>query len=169
MRFRAIAAVAALCLLAVGCGGKNEAKPTPTTHEKYVPVVPEKISEGTGACALLTQGEVAAAVGLPANPGDGIQSEGGGSCHWSLRGSGAQSVNLVTLTPGGSPYEQTLSTAPKPIEPLSGVGDHAFIATDTVWAFKGPRVIAVQVNLGQPLSVRKQYATTLAQAAIARA
>src|SRR5437588_10944537 len=127
VRFRAIAAVAALCLLAVGCGGKNEAKPTPTTHEKYVPVVPEKISEGTGACALLTQGEVAAAVGLPANPGDGIQSEGGGSCHWSLRGSGAQSVNLVTLTPGGSPYEQTLSTAPKPIEPLSGVGDHAFI------------------------------------------
>jgi hypothetical protein len=169
VRFPAYVAVALLCLVAAACGGNDEAESPTTTRERYVPVVPEQISEGTGPCGLLTQAEVSSAVGLPADPGAGQQSGGGGSCSWTLRGSGAQAVNLVTLALGGDPYQQTLSTAPKPIEPVDGVGDRAFIATDTVWAFKGPRVVAVQVTMNQPIATRRQYATKLAQSAIGRA
>ncbi|MGH9279093.1 MAG: DUF3558 family protein [Acidimicrobiales bacterium] len=169
MRFRGFVSAAVLLTVAAACGGKDEAKPPSSTREKYVPVVPTKVSEGTGPCGLLSQAEIAAAVGQPFNAGEGISSEGAGSCSWHLRGSATQLVNVVTLSPGGDPYQQTLSTAAKPIEPISGVGERAFIATDTVWAFKGPRVVAVQVVTSQPLNSRKQFATKLAQTAIERA
>lgn len=171
MRFRAYVAVALLCLTAAACGGKDEAESPTSTRERYVPVVPEQISEGSGPCGLLTAAEVSAAVGLPANPGAGQQSgDGGGACSWTLRGSGApQAVKLVTLVPGGDAYQQTLANAPKPVEPISGVGERAFVSTDTVWAFKGSRVVAVQVTMNQPIATRREYATKLAQAAIGRA
>lgn len=171
MRFRAFVAVAVVCLAVTSCrgGGKDDSKKSKTTVPTYVAKETTAISEGTGACGLLTQAEVSSALGLPADPGKGVATPTSGSCSWAVRTTPGQFVGVLTQAPGGDPYQQTLSTAPKPVEPLPGVGDAAFVTNETVWAFKGPVAVAVTVVTPQPLAQRKPIATKLAQMAIARA
>lgn len=167
MRFRGFVAVVVLCLLAAGCGGNDDGKSTTTTHEKYVPVVPEDIGEGTGACGLLTQAEVSGAVGLPADAGKGTRSAGRESCNWFLRASGRQYVGVLSLDQGAGEYDRQLSAA-RGVEPLTGVGDKAFAINDSVWVVMGDRLLTVQVVTTQPLATRKQQALKLAQTASGR-
>ena len=167
MRFRAFVAVAVLCLFAASCGGKDKAEPTPSTREKYVPVVPENISEGTGACGLLTQAEISSAVGIPADGGTGTRSGGRESCTWTLRAAGRQFVGVLALDQGGAEYDRQLSAAPR-IEQISGLGDKAFVLNDAVWVVKGDRLVTVQVVTTQPLPTRKQEALKLAETATGR-
>jgi S-formylglutathione hydrolase FrmB len=162
-------AVLAAALLLFGCGGddKDDAGgPNTTRFPPTAPVNNENLTEGAGACGLLTRGEVEAAVG-PANPGTGVRTKTNESCTWRLRAGANQFVAVITNTPGQQAYDNARGQVEGP-EELSGVGDRAFVANDTAYALKGNRLIIVEVLSSQPVAARKQAATKLIQMAVPR-
>ena len=167
----ATAAVAALVsLAAVACGGGKDKSSSTTAVTRFPPTVPvqnEQLAEGAGACGLLSQGDVSSAVGLPANPGSGTRTKTNESCRWTLRSSADQFVAVIVSSSGRQQYEAAMKSLASP-EPLSGVGDQAFVSGDTAYALKGDRLVIVQVTTSQAVAARKQAATKLVSGAVNR-
>ncbi|MDQ4098133.1 MAG: hypothetical protein M3144_09730 [Actinomycetota bacterium] len=170
-RDAAIAATLVVTLGAAGCSDdKNEGAST-TTVTRFPPTVPvqnEDIVEGDGACGLLTQAEVATAVGSAVNPGTGTRTKTNESCRWTLR-TGANQFVAVILSPAGkAQYDQAAEALGSSAEQLPGIGDRAFVAHDTAYALQGERLIIVQVATSQAVPARKDAATRLVGDAVGR-
>lgn len=167
----AATAVAMVSLAAAGCsGGKNEKGSSTTGVTRFPPTVPvnnEELAEGNGACGLLSQGDVANAVGLPANPGSGTRTKTNESCRWTLRSGTNQFVAVIVSSAGRPQYDAAMKSVASP-EQLTGVGDQAFVSGDTAYALKGDRLVIVQVATSQAVAARKQAATKLVSGAISR-
>lgn len=166
-------AVLAIALVATSCGGdsKKAAKST-TTVTRFPPTRPvnnKQLAEGQGACGLVTQAEVASAVGLQANAGTGVEtSDGGSSCRWTLKATGSQLVSIIEVVKGAQAYEDRIRKEGGAIETLAGVGDHAFFASNTAYVVKGDKLIIVSVATTQAVATRKAATAKLAQSAAAR-
>ena len=168
-----LAAAVTLTVVLTGCGGdgKKSAKST-TTVTRFPPTRPlnnKALAEGQGACGLVTQAEVASAVGLQANAGTGVETgDGGSSCRWTLKASGSQLVSIIEVVKETKAYEDRIRKEGGAIEPLTGLGDHAFLASNTAYVFKGEKMIIVSVATTQAVATRKAATTKLAQNAAAR-
>ena len=172
---RAFVSVAVIAILATGCGGdgkKSDSK-TKTTNTRYPPTVPVKnkpLAEGQGACGLLNRGEVTSAVGLNANAGTGVETgDGGSSCKWSFANSGnaPQFVSILEVVKDAQAYEDRIRKS-SAVEDLPGVGDRAFLAKETAYVVRGPKLIILSVTTTQAAAVRKTATTKLAQSAAGR-
>lgn len=170
-RIAAAAVVAAVAsVAATACGGKDEKSSSTTAMTRFPPTVPvhnEQLAEGAGACGLISQADISAAVGVAANPGSGIRTKTNESCRWTLRAGSNQYVAVIVSSPGRQQYEQALK-GQSATEQLSGVADQAFVAEDTAYALKGDRLILVEVSTSQPVATRKQAATDLIRGAVNR-
>jgi hypothetical protein len=158
-----------MAMAASGCGGDDEEADT-TTSTRFPPTVAvnnQELTEGTGVCGVLTRAEVEAAVGTPVDPGRGVRTSTNESCKWTLRTGNDQSVNVI-LSPDGVQLYEGASNTLRP-EPLPGVGDRAFVATDTVYALKGTKLVILQVVSRQAAGPRRQAAVRLMETAISRA
>jgi hypothetical protein len=167
------AALVAVALAATACssGSKNAKGKATTTVTRYPPTVPvsvQTISEGSGACGVLNESEVAAAVGSAVNPGSGQQTKSGESCRWTFKASGSQLVAVIISPSGKKEYDSAKSTLGSAAKDLPGVGDQAFVANDTAYVMKGPRLLIVEVATSQPIATRTQEATKLATSAAGR-
>lgn len=176
MRRALVLVSAALCLAlaATGCGGSKDKKvaESTTTVTRFPPTKPvnnKQLAEGQGACGLVSQAEIASAVGLQSNAGAGVETaDGGSSCRWSLRASGAQFVSIIEVVNDTKAYEDRIRQQGGGIEDLPGMGDHAFFASNTAYVFKGPKLVIVAVTTTQAVATRKTATTKLAQSAAAR-
>ncbi len=165
--YRVAAAVGAAILLLTGCSGRDKASPSTTT--RYPPTIPvenEPLAEGAGACGLLSRAEVEEMIG-PVNPGSGVRTKTSESCSWRLRSNRDQFVAVITSTPGRAAYDNAMSRV-SGAEPLSGVGDRAFVVNDTAYALKGDTLVIVEVLSSQPLPARKQAAVKLLSMVVPR-
>lgn len=167
-------AVLAIAVVVAGCSGgdsKKAAKST-TTVTRFPPTRPlnnKQLAEGQGACGLVTQAEVASAVGLQSNAGTGVETaDGGSSCRWTLKASGTQVVSIIEVVKDAQAYEDRIRKEGGAIENLAGVGDHAFFAANTAYVAKGGKLIIVSVATTQAVATRKAATTKLAQSAAAR-
>jgi len=163
------AAVVLVGMAATGCGGKKDRAASTTTVTRFPPTVPVnnvQLSEGTGACGLLSQADVASATGIAANPGTGTRTKTNESCRWTLR-AGTNQFVAVFLTPAGrQQFDQASKTFGSTAEPVPGVGDQAFVSNDTAYALKGERLVIVEVSTTQSVAARKQAAIKLVGGAI---
>ena len=81
------------------------------------------------ACALLTTEEVAASMGKEVKDGAEVPADSGlSACTWEENTSGVPTILTVQILQAGS-YE-TLKGTLDPNEPVRGVGDEAFFATN---------------------------------------
>jgi hypothetical protein len=135
------------------------------------------------ACALLTQAQASAALGVSlgtgAHPG-GDSASAHATCQWSQPGQGSASpkrVMLVILGPMGtmSPADR-FESAKRPVQgitktPISGVGDDACYvesrANTSLYVKKGNSVFQILV-FGFPPDQVKTMEKTLAQQAVLR-
>jgi hypothetical protein len=165
-----VAAVVIVTAVLTGCGGKNQ-KGLPSTTTRYPPTVPvqnEQLSEGNGACGLLSQSEIASTIGVAVNPGSGTRTKTNEECRWSAGSGGNQFVAVIVTNAGRPQFEQAQNQLGSQAEDLPGVGDRAFVANDTAYALKGERLVIVQVLTSQAVAARKQAATKLISGAISR-
>ena len=171
-----VVALTALAVLATGCGGdsgKKSGDKTKTTTTRFPPPLPvnnKPLSEGQGACGLINRAEVSTAVGLNANAGTGVETgEGGSSCKWSFANSGStpQFVSIIEVVKDAPAYEDRIRKS-SAVETLAGVGDRAFLAKETAYVVKGPKLIILSVTTTQAAAVRKTATTKLAQSAAGR-
>jgi hypothetical protein len=172
LRLTRAAAIAAIGIVAAtGCSGDNKKGASTTTVTRFPPTVPvqnEQLAEGDGACGLVNQAEVAAAVGIAADRGTGTRTKTNESCRWTLRGGTNQFVALIVTATGRQQYDQAAEALGSTAEQLSGIGDRAFVAHDTAYALQGDRLIIVQVATSQAVAARKQAATKLVTDAVGR-
>lgn len=174
MRFRSpVLAALALLLVLTGCGGSKGGKPkTTTTTTRFPPTRPvnnKQLSEGQGACGLLTSGEISSAVSAPAASGSGVETSGGeSSCRWVLRNNAAQFVGIILTASDAKAYEERIQQIGSGVEQLPGVGERALLATDTAYVFKANKLMILSVSSGQAVAQRKAAATKLAQTAVGR-
>lgn len=117
------AAIAALAATIASCGGSSPADSTPATSGGQPPATGARTAD---ACKLLTQGEIAAAVGNPVAPG---RPEAGPEvCDWDTEHADQIDV-LLTVRLRGSAREQVLCAdvrkAAAEEKGLSGIGDAA--------------------------------------------
>ena len=166
------AACVVVLAVAVGCGGgDDDEQSSATTRNTRFPPPPEvenrPIKEGEEACGLLSRSEVESAAGVPVNAGDGVTTKGGtSSCAYRLTTNRAHYVGVI-IQPGGVPnFESASQQLGSAAEPISGVGERAFVAKDTVYALKGDRLLILTVSTTQPEPTRRQAAVTLSQSAI---
>lgn len=172
-RLGAVAWMVALAVALGGCGGDDDDRSSATTRNTRFPPPPEvenkPIAEGEGACGLLTRNEVESAAGVTVNPGDGVTTKGGtSSCAYRLRNNTVQYVGVIIQSPGGANFDGAAQQLGAAAEPISGVGDRAFVAKDTVYALKGDRLLILTVSTSQPEPARRQAAIRLSQAAIGK-
>ncbi len=171
-----LGAVASFAVLAVGlgaCGDSKDAKSGPTTQNTRFPkpaeVENKSIMEGEDACGLVSRSEVESAAGTAVNPGDGVTTKAGtSSCAYRLRNNTTQYVGVVVQTPGAPNFERASQQVGGAAEPVPGVGERAFIVTDTLFALKGNRLLILTVSTSQPPAARKQAAIRLSQTAIGK-
>ena len=125
----------AVVLLLAACGGNGEESTTPDGGTQAATQTPAatpnpSVSE-IDACALLSQAEIAEAVGNPVLAGE--EYAGPEVCRWDTEQPEQVSV-LLTVRPAGSTREQVLCgdlrSSGGSGEPLSGLGDVA------VWKFE---------------------------------
>ena len=172
MRFRATASVAVLAVFLVvltGCGDKkkSETRTTTTRFPPTVPVTNEQLAQGAGVCGFLTPADVQAATTLQSQPGAGARASGSEACRWTLRGTN-QFVALTVSSGGAGQFDRSRDLFGGG-EALTGVGDRAFSANDTVYAQKGDKILILQVFTSQTIPLRKQAAITLMRMAAPRA
>lgn len=171
-----LGAVAWFAVVAFGlgaCGDSKDAKSGPTTQNTRFPkpaeVENKSIKEGEDACGLVSRSEVESAAGTAVNPGDGVTTTGGtSSCAYRLRNNTTHYVGVIIQKPGPPNFERASQQLGGSAEPVPGVGERAFIATDTVYALKGDRLLILTVATSQPPATRKQAAITLSQSAIGK-
>lgn len=132
-------------------------------------------SEGGTACALVTQQEVAAALGTDPGPGSADTSNGSSQCQY---GTFQSAFVLVNLNPsqGKSFYDHTRND-PKvsqagAVTDVAGVGDRAFgifgHGTASIYFNKGDALVLVMVAIGTASSPPKVQALALAKTAASR-
>jgi hypothetical protein len=170
-RTAALAAVLVVSVAATGCGDDKKETSSTTTVTRFPPTVPvqnEEIAEGAGACGLLSQSEVATAVGSAVNPGTGTRTRTNESCRWTLRTGTNQFVAVILTPTGKAQFDQAAETFGSTAEQLSGIGDRAFVANDTAYALQAERLVIVQVATSQAVAARKQAATNLVRDAMGR-
>ena len=164
------ALVVAVCVAVTGCGGKKQkaAPPTTTRYPPTQPVQNEQISEGTGACALLSESEINGVVGVAVNPGSGTRTKTSESCRWTARAGSNQFVAVIVAPAGRQLFERAQNELGAAVEQLPGIADRAFVANDTAYALKGERLVIVEVSTSQGVPARKQAATKLITGAVGR-
>jgi len=169
-----IAVGVALTVLAAGCGGGggDEGRAgSQTTVTRFPPTVPfsnKTLSEGQGACGLVSRAEITGAVSLQAQAGSGVETEqGGSSCKWSLPGTN-QFVSIILVTRDVPAFEERIRAQGGTIENLAGLGDRAFTVNNTAYVVKGPKLIIVAVATNQAVAARRAATTKLAQTAATR-
>jgi hypothetical protein len=170
-----LGAVAWCVILAVGlggCGGDDGGSSATTRNTRFPPpaeVENREIREGEDSCGLLTRSEVESAAAVSVNPGAGVTTKGGNSsCAYRLRSNTNQYIGVIIQRPGGPGFENASKQFGNSAEPLSGVGERAFVANDTVYALKGDRLLILTVSTAQPVPARRQAAITLSQSAIGK-
>ena len=137
----------ALAVVVVGaCGGGDDEESSSTSFPK----IPTTAFTGdpNKACALATQSDVEAAVGVPVRPGAGAQ---GIVCRYEVA---SRATSFVLIESNESPqasqiYDLKASTA-EGVENLTGVGERAFVAGDRAVILRGSRVVTLTMSLGQP-------------------
>jgi hypothetical protein len=128
-----------------------------------------EIREGEDACGLLSRGEVESTAGVRVNAGTGVTTKGGNSsCAYRLQTASAQYVGVIVQTGGAADFDKAAQQLGSAAEPLQGVGERAFVATDTVYALKGNRLLILTVSTTQPPPARKQAAINLSRSAIGK-
>jgi hypothetical protein len=167
-----IVAALALAVGATGCNSKSAKPKTTTTVTRFAPVRPinnKVLTEGEGACGLLTQAEVTATVGLQAQPGSGVQNEdGGSSCRWVVKGTGTQVVSILEVVADAKAYQDRVRSQSSGIQNLPGIGDSAFLANGAAYVEKGTKLVILSVATTQPQATRTTAVTKLAQTAVGR-
>ena len=173
-RLGAVAWVVVLAVALGACGGDDDDdSSSATTRNTRFPPPPEvenkTIKEGEDACGLLSRGEVESAAGVAVNPGDGVTTKGGtSSCAYRVRTNTAQYVGVIIQSPGTPSFDSASRQLGGAAESISGVGERAFVAKDTVYALKGDRLLILTVSTTQPEPARKQAAIRLSQSAIGK-
>jgi hypothetical protein len=166
----ALACVAALVLAGCSGGGGDEAAST-TTTSLFPPTVPvpaaERISQGTGACGLLTPADIQAAVGAAADAGAGNRYEQSSSCRWTIRAGQGQEVSVAVGPGSRQSFDAALNRVPS-ANRLTGVGDAAFAAGNTAYALKGSTLLLLVVNTRSAPDTQSRAATELLRAAVGR-
>jgi hypothetical protein len=164
------AAALAVSLVLTGCGGKKQkaVAPTTTRFPPTLPVQNQQLSEGSGACGLLSQSEITSTVGVAVNPGSGTRTKTNEECRWTTRAGTNQFVAVIVTPTGKQQFSQAQNQLGSQADPLPGVGDQAFVANDTAYALKGDRLVIVEVSTSQAVAARKQAATKLITGAISR-
>lgn len=164
-----VAVLLAATLGVIHCGGGNEAsRPTPS-------------SEQGDACTLLTDEEVAAAMGEPVVKKDsGGTADGTTFCHWfAANESPSQSKSVTVMFNGSASWEtyggfKDLAANPRPVD----LGDDAFTdddGPDTVSVLDGSWFLRVGFGTTRCTGLEKSgceenltTATALAKKALAR-
>jgi hypothetical protein len=162
-----------LAVAVAGCGGKKDEKSSATTRNTRFPKPAEvdnkPIKEGEDACGLLSHSEVESTAGVTVNAGDGVTTKAGtSSCAYRVRNNTTQYVGVIVQRPGPPNFDNASKQLGSAAETLSGLGERAFVAKDTVYALKGDRLLILTVSTTQPEAARKQAAIKLSQAAIGK-
>ena len=132
-------------------------------------------STGGTACGLVTQQEVAAALGTDPGPGSPITSDGASQCQY---GTFQTALVLVNLNPSqGKPFYDHARNDPKlseagAVTDVAGVGDRAFgifgHGTASIYFNKGDALVLVMVAIRTAPSPPKAQALALAKTAAGR-
>ena len=162
-----------LTVLVAGCGDDSDDESAPTTGNTRFPpprqVENKQIKEGEDACGLVSRAEVESVAGIAVNPGDGVTTKGGtSSCAYRVRDNTAQYVGVIVQPQGAGTFDNASKQLAGSTESISGLGERAFLARDTVYALKGDRLLILTVSTAQPDPVRREAAIRLSQAAIGK-
>lgn len=130
---------------------------------------------GGTACALVTQREVAAALGTDAGPGSADTSDGASQCQY---GTFQSAFVLVNLNPSqGKSFYDHARDNPKVsqsgvVSDVAGVGDRAFEVSGpksaAIYFNKGDALVLVMVEINTATSPPKAQALALANTAASR-
>ncbi len=171
-RLGAAACFVMVTVVLTGCGDDEERSGPTTRNTRFPPpaeVENRQIREGEDSCGLLTRTEVESAAAVSVDPGIGVTTKAGNSsCAYRLRGMPTQYVGVILQTPGAPTFDNASKQLGGAAEPLPGVGERAFVASDTAYVLKGDRLLIVTVTTSQPAPARKQAAIQLARSAIGK-
>ena len=164
-------AVAALCasLLLAGCGGSSggakagDGSATASTSVAPAVSVPADLPQKP-ACAMITIGEVEAAIGAKVSPAKEETRPGRSLCSFGVVSRPEESVVLISTSSSGVPafFATAFNTANAP--QAVAAGDQAFVSGAQGLVRKGNTMVAILVVLRQPPSQIQAAATKLTQA-----
>jgi hypothetical protein len=146
------------------------------TNAASTDATPAAVPAGGGtACALVTEQEVAAALGTDPGPGSADTSNGSSQCQY---GTYQSAFVLVNLNPSqGKPFYDNTRNNPKvsqagTVTDVAGVGDRAFgifgHGTAAIYFNKGDALVLVMVEINTATSPPKAQALALAKTAASR-
>ena len=152
-------ALVACLALAMGCGGDDD-----DAASDVVPGVTEYKGDPNKACELATRAEVEAAIAAKVMAGVG---DAGRICTYTVdNGTFDQYVSLErTDSPQSQQIFELTKTSATGVEPLSGVGNDAFVTGNKAYVLKGTVLAGITVNIRQPQPAITAAARKLAQAA----
>ena len=158
-RFAATWVALTLCLaLAAGCGGDDD-----DAAPDAGPLVTEFKGDPNMACQVVTKAEVEAAIATKVRDGLG---DAGTICTYMLENAFDQSVVLErTNSPQSAQIFELNKTSSAAVEPLTGVGNDAFLTGNKAYVLKGTAMAAITVSVKQPPAATTAALRKLAQAA----
>ncbi len=164
VRAGVLSATAALLLLLTACGGgEDKGEATSTTVEGATTVVPTATDK---PCDLVTEAEVAAAVGTPVKAGGSAVTAQGTACSFTLASNAAQLILVVKSTDQGNvaKYDQ-IKRSSADAKDLTGVGDKAFVAGGQAVVLQGTTLFVVALTIDMAPAALAAASTNLVKAA----
>lgn len=126
----------------------------------------------SGTCRLVSETEVASAVGAEVKGVGAASKPEGQVCTFALTKvtDPPQTVLVVTATAKEGPeaFEAALKGAGVGVQTIGEVGDKAFVSGGQVVVLKGDTLLVIVVGLDQPASTLGQSARKLAETVVAR-
>jgi len=166
-RRQAVVGLAAAGLL-VGCGGSSKAAgpgpggSAPRAADSVLPLPADQPQRG--ACGLVTQAEVEAAVGSKVAPGKEETQPSRSLCSFTLASAPDQSVVVISTTSSGVPAFFDAARQRAGSAQTVTAGDQAFVAGAQGLVRKGNTMVAILVVLRQQATQLASAATRLTQA-----
>ncbi|MGH9190268.1 MAG: hypothetical protein ACRD0Q_09595 [Acidimicrobiales bacterium] len=174
VRLRSLAVAVGVAVLAGACGGGGSgggsgkaSSATTVAGGDQGPAGSLPTGASGGPCRLLTEGDVGTAVGTTVRQAGSTASGQATSCVFALSSAPDQIVLVVANREGGVPGFEA-AKAGGPVEPISGLGDRAFVSGGKVIVLRGSTLLMVLVGLRQPSTTLSRVARELAQVAVKR-
>lgn len=172
MRDLTMSGTVVLCfgLLLAGCGGGDEGAALTAMAQEAAPP-----AGGVDACSLLTEADVAGAVGGATNPPESSTvGENFSQCLWRIKGGTPLDNAVVLQARGGTSkddferfVEENTPEVVGAVTPIPGLGDKAYQQMAT-FVLSGDSMVVVTVLNNDPPEQQEQTQHELARAAIAR-
>lgn len=176
VRLRSLAIAVGMAMVAGACGGGSgsggsesgkASSATTVTAGDQGPAGSLPTGVSSGPCRLLSEGDVGSAVGTTVRQAGSTASGQATSCVFALSSAPDQIVLVVANRESGAPGFEA-AKAGGPIEPISGLGDRAFVSGGKVIVLRGSTLLMVLVGLKQPSATLSRVARELAQVAVKR-